>query len=82
MAEWIVLKDWLVDWFGLDRDAIHVLAGVAILFAAAALLRRPIASPWPWLCVLLIELANEAVSGLADGVLQDWEIAGSRHDLG
>lgn len=81
MSEWVTFKELVVDWVGLDKDALHVLAGLATLLAAAMVLRRPIASPWPWLTVLALELGNEIVSGLADGTIEEWERAGSIHDL-
>lgn len=81
MNEWIALKSQIVAGVGLDRDALHILAGLIGLFAVAALTRRPIAGPLPWLALLVVELLNEAISGLADGRIEGWEIAGSRHDL-
>ena len=81
MNEWIALKSQIVDWVGLDRDALHILAGLVGLFVVAALARRPIAGPLPWLALLVAELLNEAVSGLADGRIERWELDGSAHDL-
>lgn len=42
------------------NDALHVMAGVILALIAAAVLRRSLAHWLPWLCVLLLELANEA----------------------
>ena len=44
---------------GLDLDALHVHAGVMGQLIAALVLRRSLASPWPWLLVLAAELGNE-----------------------
>ena len=41
------------------NDALHVMAGVILALIAAAVLRRSLAQWLPWLCVLLLELANE-----------------------
>lgn len=81
MTQWIAFKDLLAGWSGLDRDALHILAGLALLFAAALVLRRPIANILPWLAVLAAALANEAVSGFADGRFEAWELTISLHDL-
>lgn len=45
---------------GFHNDALHVLAGVLLHFAAALLLRSSLNRPGPWLVVLVLELLNEA----------------------
>ena len=57
--DWHHFKDWMEHATGLDMDALHVHAGVALQIAAALILRRPLRSPWPWLVVLGAEMANE-----------------------
>ena len=57
--DWAALKVFLTHASGISHDAMHVIAGVAAQLLIAALLRRSLASPWPWLVVLLAELANE-----------------------
>lgn len=42
------------------NDALHVMAGLALALAFAAILRRSLADWLPWLGVLALELANEA----------------------
>ncbi len=49
----------VVEFTGLHMDALHVHAGVLGQIAAALVLRRTLASPWPWLLVLLVALGNE-----------------------
>lgn len=44
---------------GWSMDTLHVLAGVILQIAIAALLRTSLASKWPLLAVLALELANE-----------------------
>jgi len=41
-------------------DSLHVLAGVTLQLAAAAVLRTNVVNGRPWLLVLAFELANEA----------------------
>lgn len=57
--DWNALKDLAADSSGLSKDALHIVAGVAGQLLVAAVLRRSVASPWPWLAVLAGELANE-----------------------
>lgn len=40
-------------------DALHPVIGVLLLLGIAALVRRSVADPTPWLIVLLLELLNE-----------------------
>jgi hypothetical protein len=40
-------------------DALHVHVGVLAQLLAAAVMRRSIASPWPWLLLLTATAANE-----------------------
>lgn len=42
------------------NDALHVMAGLVLALAFAALLRRSLAHWLPWLAVLALELLNEA----------------------
>ena len=44
-----------------SQDAVHVIAGVLVQFAAALVLRKPISSWWPWLVVLAATFVNEAI---------------------
>lgn len=81
-----------MDWVGakavaeelsVHKDALHIYAGVAIQVAAALVLRRRLGSWWPWLCVLLAELANEFLDiWLSDEApFQQWQIVAAWHDL-
>lgn len=58
--DWIAAKLWLVDLTGLEKDALHIYAGVAAQLLAARLFARGLASPWPLAIVFLLALANEA----------------------
>jgi hypothetical protein len=55
------LKVLATEFMHLSRDALHIHIGLAIYFAAVLLFRRGPASPLPWLAVLALELANEAL---------------------
>jgi len=56
---WYDFKYWLATASGLNMDALHVHAGIAIQLAAALLLRRSMKSPLPWLVVLVAIVVNE-----------------------
>ena len=57
---WYQFKLFLEHAAGVSMDAWHILAGFGLFLFAALVLRRSVASPLPWLVVLLLELANEA----------------------
>lgn len=81
MQEWISIKSAIVETAGLDSGAAHVLASFLALVALALLLRRPLSSFVPYMGVLVLELVNEAATGFADGVFEDWELASSIQDV-
>ena len=81
MTEWISIKAAILAWSGIGSDALHICIGFAGSAAAGLVLRRPLSDPAPWLCVLLIGIANEGATGLADGMLEKWELTGSVQDL-
>jgi hypothetical protein len=81
LLAWNDMKSILTAWLAFDRGALHALAGLGLMLFCALVTRRPVSSFIPWLLVLLLEIANETASGYADGVLEDWEIVGSRQDL-
>jgi hypothetical protein len=79
--DWEQVKSAISLWTGLERDALHIYAALLLQVAAAAALRRTLASPWPWLVVLLFALGNEVLDIFRDGGFEDWERAASLHDL-
>lgn len=58
--DWYQIKESVELFTGLDMDALHVHVGVLAQIGVALVLRRSLASPWPWLIVLAAALANEA----------------------
>jgi ABC-type uncharacterized transport system permease subunit len=58
--DWFQLKQSLTLWTGLHMDALHVHVGVLAQLLAAIVLRRSLASPLPWLALLVALCANEA----------------------
>jgi hypothetical protein len=83
---WLELKDYLSLATGLSEDSLHIYAAVIVQVAAALLLRRSVASPWPWLCVLATIVANEyfdiALYREQYGTeLEQWQITGGIQDL-
>jgi hypothetical protein len=57
--DWFQLKQGISIFSGLHMDALHVHIGVIAQLATAALLRRSVASPWPWLLLAAATAANE-----------------------
>ena len=57
---------------------VHTYAGMGIWLTAAILLRKPLASIWPLLPVIVLELANETADRLANG---SWQWQETTHDI-
>ncbi len=57
--DWWQMKYWVEQSTGLHMDALHVHAGVLAQLLLALVLRRSLASVWPWLLVLAAAVANE-----------------------
>ena len=57
--DWFQVKQSLVLFTGLDMDALHVHVGILAQVGIALMMRRSLASPWPWLIVLAAALTNE-----------------------
>ncbi len=57
--QWIELKQWLELSTGLDRDSLHIYAGVGVQLIAALFCRRSLGSSIPWLLVGVVALINE-----------------------
>ena len=81
VQKWVSIKSSVVEFAGLDSGAAHVLASFVALVVLALLLRKPLSSFLPFVGVLLLEIANEAATGFADGELEEWELAGSMQDV-
>lgn len=75
------IKAAIATWTELERDALHVYAAFIIQLGSAALLRRTVASPWPWLVVLVCALTNEWLDMSGDKLIEDWEKEAALHDL-
>jgi hypothetical protein len=58
--DWYQVKLFLERASGFSMDALHVIAGVGLQLIIARLLRSSLARPAPLLCVLGLELFNEA----------------------
>jgi hypothetical protein len=57
--DWYQIKLAVIEATGLSRDALHILLGTGGHLLAGMVLRRSLASPLPWLCVLVAESLNE-----------------------
>lgn len=75
------IKAAIAAWTGLERDALHIYAALVIQLGSAALLRRTLASPWPWLSVLAFAMANEWLDMSGDRLIEQWEKEAALHDL-
>lgn len=58
--DWYQVKLFAQHSTGFSMDALHVIAGVVLQLAAAAIFRSNLAKPLPLVAVFLLELANEA----------------------
>jgi hypothetical protein len=58
--DWYQVKLFVQHASGMSMDALHVVAGVFLLFAIAFILRTSVARRPPLLVVLLVALINEA----------------------
>ncbi len=65
----------------LERVALHFYAAILLQIGSAALLRRTLASPLPWLVVLAAALSNEVLDAWRDGLVEPWERSAALHDL-
>lgn len=79
--DWEQIKNAVSIWTGLERDALHIYASILIQLVFALILRRSLASPLPWLFVLLFALLNEVLDMYRDGLVENWEKAAALHDL-
>jgi hypothetical protein len=77
-----LLKTELSELVGLSKDALHVHLGLLVFLLAMVIFRRSAASLLPWTCVLVLQLANEAVDTLHwhQGVL-DFDLGDSFKDI-
>ncbi|NCN84862.1 MAG: hypothetical protein GW808_04305 [Sphingomonadales bacterium] len=57
--DWFEIKNWLETATGLDRDSLHIYAGVGVQLFVALFFRRSLASPVPWFFVVAAALINE-----------------------
>ena len=53
-------KIWIGDYTGLEKDALHIHAALALYLLAMFAFRQTRRSRFPWLFVLFVELGNEA----------------------
>ncbi|MGZ8285469.1 MAG: hypothetical protein ACXWUZ_06755 [Allosphingosinicella sp.] len=79
--DWEQVKAAISLWTELERDALHIYAAILLQIGSAALLRRNLASPLPWLAVLAAALFNEVLDAYRDGLVEPWERAAALHDL-
>lgn len=80
--DWLQFKNYLSEVTDLSQDALHVYVAVLIQLASALVLRKSLAHPLPWLCLLGSLLLNEAVDLQATGrPIEEWQVLGGVRDL-
>lgn len=79
--DWEQVKNAISTWTELERDALHIYAAILLQIGSAALLRRSLASPLPWLAVLAAALLNEGLDIWRDRLVEEWERGAALHDL-
>jgi len=80
--DWMGLKGLAAD-LSVEKDALHVYAAFIVQVGAAALLRTSLARFLPWLAVLGVELANEAMDMWfgEEAHIRQWQLDGAKHDI-
>ena len=76
--EWFQLKTLVEHAISFSDNALHIFAGVLVQIAVAALLRRSLASWWPWVAALALELGNEWV----DLAIERWPVPAEQYGEG
>jgi hypothetical protein len=78
MGSWHQGKLFIEHSVSIDHDALHVIVGVLVWLAMAAITRRPLFSLRPWLWLLAIIGWNETV----DLWVEQWPDAGMQYGEG
>lgn len=82
LAHWTAWKRDIVDVTELDRDALHIYAGVALQILVARLSRRKLGDWLPWLAVVVLAIGIEAADVRAEVWHSDiLQAAASVHDF-
>lgn len=72
----------IIEFTGLGKDALHIHVGLAAFFLAAAILRKPLHSPVPWLVAVGVACLGEAVDLFDDYRLgSPAHLAANLHDI-
>jgi len=78
LATYAALKIDTGSFTGLDEHDLHFQGGLLIFFITAAVLRKPLWSPWPVAMVIGLEALNEGIDRLNHG---SWRWPDTRMDL-
>jgi hypothetical protein len=78
MSSWHQGKLFVEHTVAINHDALHVIIGVLAWMLIAAVMRRPLSSPFPWLWLLALILWNETV----DLWTEQWPDAGMQYGEG
>ncbi len=77
-SHWHTAKTFIERSIAFSDDALHVMLGVVLLLIVALVTRRSISRWLPWLIVLALELANEAV----DLWVERWPVPAEQYGEG
>ena len=76
------MKLLLLQLTGLSRDALHVYAGMIVFLLSAALFKKKLFSPVPWLIVVAVACSVEALDSRDDlHLFGHWRVGESIHDI-
>ena len=80
--DWVAFKNYLSQITDLHQDALHIYAALGVQLAAAVILRRSLATVWPWLAVAVVLLANEYWDVASTGdPIEQWQVIGGAKDI-
>ena len=77
-TDWYQIKTFIEHAISFSDDALHIFAGLLVQIAVAALLRRSLASGWPWAAAMALELGNEWV----DLAIERWPVPAEQYGEG
>jgi hypothetical protein len=78
MTAWHGSKLFIEHSISIEHDALHILAGVLLWLAFGVLVRRPLSSWLPWLCILALITWNEVV----DLWVEQWPVPSQQYGEG
>lgn len=79
---WFEFKDYLAQVTDLSEDALHIYAALLVQITVAIAIRRSLAHPVPWLCVVAVLAVNEGLDLAEPGKpIEEWQVLGGLQDV-